>query len=91
MTVGGGGGGSGGGGNFLRVGRGGRVLFGCGRPCDHQRQAPAVQVVRERGGAPDPVHRLSAGHSSCDGETFTHSANCAEDRRGPTGAVHGQG
>ena len=25
---------------------------GCGRPCDHQRQAPAVHCVRERGGAP---------------------------------------
>ena len=33
----------------------------------------------------------SAGHSSCDAETFTQSANCAEDGRGPTGAVLGQG
>ena len=72
-------------------GWGGRVPLGCGRPCDHQRQAPAVHCVRERGGAPDPVHRDSAGHSCCDAETFTHSANCPEDRRVPTGAVLGQG
>ena len=31
------------------------------RPCDHQRQVPAVRVVRELGGAPVPVHRLSGG------------------------------
>ena len=38
---------------------------GCGRPCDHQRQVPAVHCVREREGAPVSVHR--------------QSANCAED------------
>ena len=28
------------------------VPFGCGCPFDHQRQAPAVRCVRERGGGP---------------------------------------
>ena len=45
------------------AGAGLAVPFGCGRPCDHQRQAPAVQVGRECESAPDPVHRHSAGHS----------------------------
>ena len=36
---------------------------GYGPPCDHQRQVPAVHVVRELGGAPVPVHRQSGGHS----------------------------
>ena len=44
----------------LRVGWAGLAgPFGCGRPGDRQRQAPAAQVVRECGGAPDPVHRQS--------------------------------
>ena len=48
----------GGGGGIFQGGWGGRVLLvGCGRPCDHQRQAPAVHVVRERGGAFDSVLR----------------------------------
>ena len=44
-----------------------------------QRQAPAVHV-RERGGVPAPVHRLSGG-SVAFTETGMHSANCAKDRR----------
>ena len=43
VTAGGGGGGSGWR-NFLRVGRGGWVPCGCGRPCDHQRQASYENV-----------------------------------------------
>ena len=35
----------------------------CRRPCVHQRQVPAVHVVRERGGAPVPVLRQCGGHS----------------------------
>ena len=65
--------------------------FGCGRPCDHQRQVPAVHCVRGRGGAPDPVHRQSGGLFRCAPATCIHSANCAEDRRDPTAAVLGQG
>ena len=30
---------------------------GCGRPCDHAAQVPAVLADRERGGASDSVHR----------------------------------
>ena len=38
---------------------------GYGRPCELQRQVPAVFGVRGLGGAPVPVHRLSGGHSCC--------------------------
>ena len=47
---------------------------GCGRPCDLQRRVPAAQEFRVPG-ASDPVPPQSAGHSSCDAETGTHSAN----------------
>ena len=40
-----------------------KTSSGYGRPCDHQRQVPAVHVVRERGGAPVPVLRQCGGHS----------------------------
>ena len=39
---------------------------------------PAVHCVRERGCAPDPVHRQSGGVFRC--APVTYSANCAEDR-----------
>ena len=65
--------------------------LGYERPCDHQRQVPAVHVVRELGGAPVPVHRQSGGLFRCAPATYTHSANCAEDRRDPTGAILGHG
>ena len=55
-----------------------------------QRQAPAVHV-RERGGVPAPVHRQSGGLFRCAPATFTHSANCAEAQRDPTGVVLGHG
>ena len=35
----------------------------CRRPCAHQRQVPAVQVVHVLEGAPASVHRQSGGHS----------------------------
>ena len=60
---------------------------GCGRPYDHQRRVPAVQEVRVHG-ASDSVLPRSAGQSSCDAETGTHSANCAANPHGP-GAVLG--
>ena len=40
-----------------------KTSSGYGRPCDHQRQVPAVHAVRERGGAPVPVLRQCGGHS----------------------------
>ena len=46
-----------------------------GRPCDHAARVPAVRVVREPGGASDPAHRRSGGHSSCFAETGTHNAD----------------
>ena len=52
---------------------------GCGRPCDHQRHAPAV-LRRECGGASDSVLRQSGG-SVAFTETVMHSANCEKDRR----------
>ena len=54
-----------------------------------QRQAPAV--VRVRDGSPDSVHRQSGGLFQCAPATFTHSANCTEDQRDPTGVVLGHG
>ena len=57
--------------------------MGLGRGFRVQRQVPAVHVVRELG-APVPVLRQAPA-------TFTHSANCAEDRRDPTGAILGHG
>ena len=48
------------------------MASGCGRPCEHQRQVPAVQGVRPVG-APDPVHLHCVGHSCCGAETSTHS------------------
>ena len=56
------------------------LASGCRRPCEHQRQFPAVQGVRPVG-ASDPVLLQSVGHSCCGAETSTHSAYCAEDRR----------
>ena len=53
----------------VREGRRGR-----GRPCGHAAFFPAVQVVREVGGASDSAHRRSAGHSICVAETGTRSA-----------------
>ena len=80
MTSGGGGGGGSGGDFFKWVGRvGGASSPGFGRPRDHAGRVPAVQDVR-LDGAPDSVHRQSALTSCCAAETFTHSANCAEDR-----------
>ena len=64
------------------------------RDADRQPSAarvPTIYVVREPGGASDPVHRRSAGHASCDSEMGTHSANCAENRRDSSGAFAGQG
>ena len=49
-------------------------ILGCGRPCVLQRRVPAVQEVRVEG-ASDSVLPQSVGHSSCDAETGTHSAN----------------
>ena len=48
------------------------------RPCAHAAQVPAVQVVRERGGAPVSVHRQSAGHSSCDAELCTRAVRTVQ-------------
>ena len=68
-------------GNFLRAGAGGAGFNsvcgadpgGRGRPCDLQRQVPAVQVVHVLG-APDSVHRQSAGPPYYATETCSHSA-----------------
>ena len=51
---------------MVRVGMGAEVKGG--------RRVPAVQVVREVGGASDSVHRRSAGHSNCVAETGSQSA-----------------
>ena len=40
-----------------------RPRQGCRRPCDLQRQVPAVQVVHVFEGAPATIHRQSGGHS----------------------------
>ena len=45
-----------------------------------QRQFQQSQVVREPGGASDPVHRHSAELSICDAEMGTHSVTCAENQ-----------
>ena len=42
-------------------------------------------------GGSDSVHRLGGGLFRYSPATCTHSANCAEDRRDPTGAVLGLG
>ena len=58
---------------------------GCGYvPCDHAAAVPAVRLVHERS-ASVSVHRQSVV-CSCSTETGFHFANCAEDRRNPTGA-----
>ena len=50
-------------------------------------ECPAVQVVREVGGASDAARRRSAGHSSCGAETGTHSVPGAV----PGGCGHAHG
>ena len=52
---------------------------------DESQQSKEVRVERPS----DSVLCESAGHSSCDAEMGTHSANCAEVCRGSTGAVLG--
>ena len=53
-------------------------------------QRQAVHV-RERGGVPAPVHRQSGGLFRSAPATSTHSANCTEDMRDPTGVLLGHG
>ena len=54
-----------------------------------QFRVPAVQVVLEREGAPDSVHRQSADLPVVLQRRVSHSACCAEDRRDPSSAVLG--
>ena len=66
-----------------------KTSSGYGRPCDHQRQVPAVHAVREE------VPQFQFFDSVVDipvmrAETCTHSAYCADDFRVSTGAVLGQ-
>ena len=71
---------------WAAAGRGSSV--GCGRPCDHAGQYPAVlRVLR----APDSVHRQWLDLLVMRAETRTHSANCAHDSRDYSGAVLGPG
>ena len=58
------------------------------RPCDHAARVPAVQV-REPGGASVPVHRQSAGDSSCDLKRVSAVQNCSEYRQDSMGTVLG--
>ena len=53
---------------------------GCGRPCD-LRQVPAVHGVHVLEGAPDPVHRQSAGLPCCATETSPTVLLCRRPAR----------
>ena len=53
------------------------------RPCASVTSSSSLEFEVE--GASDSVHPLRADHSCCATVTRAHSANCAEDRRDPTG------
>ena len=67
----------------------GADFLACARHCDPAVRVPAVQVVLEREGAPDSVHRQSADLPVVLQRRVPTVLAVQEDRRDPSSAVLG--